>query len=412
MGFVQKLRNELIDIVEWVDDSRHTLVWRFPRYHNQIKNGAQLVVRPGQTAVFVHQGKIADIFHPGQYELETKNLPILSTLQGWKYGFDSPFKAEVYFCSSRQIPDLKWGTPTPVMLRDTDFGPVRLRAYGTYTLKAEDPAILLSELVGTDSEFDAEEITVLLRSIINNCFADLIAASRISILDLASNYGQLSEDLRSRVIERIDDEYGLDIPSLYIVNFSLPEEVQRALDARSSMGILGDLGRFQQYQIGAAMPIAAENPAGGVAGAGVGLGMGLAISQQFGAGPQTVIPGGAPGGPGGSPGGGIPGGPGGGTSTGTSGSGAGLQVVPQAPVGTPATGWYLAEGGRTEGPFDYSKLAELAQLGRLRPNSLVWVAGMAGWVEAAQVRPLLALFQPPPAPPAPETGPPPVPPQR
>lgn len=399
MGFVQKLRGELIDIVEWVDDSRHTLVWRFPRYHNQIKNGAQLIVRPGQSAVFVHQGKIADVFAPGQHDLETKNLPILSTLQGWKYGFDSPFKAEVYFCSTRQIADLKWGTPNAVMLRDSDFGPVRLRAYGTYTLKAEDPGVLLAELVGANSEFDTDEITVLLRSIINNCFADIIAASRLSVLDLASNYGQLSEELRSKVIQRIDDEYGLDIPQLYIVNFSLPEEVQRALDARSSMGILGDLGRYQQYQLGTSMPIAAENPAGGLAGAGVGVGMGYAMTQQMGIGPQRVIPGGAP------EGGGSGGGPGGGASA------FGLQVVPQAPVGTPATGWYLAEGGRTEGPFDYTRLAELAQLGRLRPNSLVWVAGMAGWVEAGQLPPLVRFFQPPPAPSAPDAGPPPVPPR-
>ena len=147
MGFLDKLRGELIDVVEWVDDSRHTLVWRFPRYHNQIKYGAQLIVRPGQGAIFVREGRIADVFGPGQYRLETKNLPILSTLEGWKYGFDSPFKAEIYFVSTRQIPDLKWGTPNPVMMRDADFGPIRLRAFGTYTLKATDPRALLQELV-------------------------------------------------------------------------------------------------------------------------------------------------------------------------------------------------------------------------------------------------------------------------
>src|SRR5215510_9725370 len=139
MGILNSLRNELVDIVEWVDDSKHTLVWRFPRYQNQIKNGAQLIVRPGQMAVFVHQGRIADVFAPGQHRLETKNLPILSTLAGWAYGFDSPFKAEVYFVSTRLITDLKWGTPSPVLLRDPDFGPLRVRPFGTYTLRALDP---------------------------------------------------------------------------------------------------------------------------------------------------------------------------------------------------------------------------------------------------------------------------------
>jgi membrane protease subunit (stomatin/prohibitin family) len=177
MGLFEKLRTELIDIVEWVDDSRHTLVWRFPRHQNQIKHGAQLIVRPGQAAVFVHQGKVADVFGPGQHTLATKNLPVLSTLAGWKYGFDSPFKAEVYFVSTRQIADCKWGTPNPVPIRDPDFGPIRVRAFGTYTLRAQDPKRLLEELVGTDSVFESEEIAVLLRSIIASAFADLVARS-------------------------------------------------------------------------------------------------------------------------------------------------------------------------------------------------------------------------------------------
>jgi membrane protease subunit (stomatin/prohibitin family) len=191
MGLMNKLRAELIDIIEWVDDSRHTLVWRFPRYHNQIKYGAQLIVRPGQQAIFVAEGRIADVFDPGQYRLETKNLPLVSTLAGWKYGFDSPFMAEVYFVSTRQITDLKWGTPNPVMMRDPDFGSIRVRAFGTYTLKASDPKTLLSELVGTDSEFDSEEITELLRSIVNMSFADVVAKSEIPVLDLASHYSRL-----------------------------------------------------------------------------------------------------------------------------------------------------------------------------------------------------------------------------
>ncbi|MDJ0852746.1 MAG: SPFH domain-containing protein, partial [Myxococcota bacterium] len=257
MGFLDKLRAELVDIVEWVDDSRHTLVWRFPRYHNQIKNGAQLIVRPGQTCIFVHQGQVADVFEPGHYRLETKNLPLLSTVAGWPYGFDSPFKAEAYFVSTRQITDLKWGTPNPVMMRDPDFGTVRVRAFGTYTLKAQDPRILLKELVGTDSEFEADEIHELLRSIINTAVADVIAKSEIAILDLASNYADLSEQVRQAAVQRIDDEYGLQIPQLYIVNISVPAEVEQALDTRTSMTAIGDMAAYQAYQLGQAMPVAA-----------------------------------------------------------------------------------------------------------------------------------------------------------
>ena len=173
MALLDKLRGELIDIIEWVDDSQHTLVFRFPRYQNEIKNGAQLIVRPGQVAIFVDQGQITDVFEPGRYELSTDNLPILSTVRGWKYGFNSPFKCEVYFVSTRQITDLKWGTPNPIMLRDADFGPLRIRAFGTYALRAIDAKILLKELVGTDGSFQAEEVGELLRSIIVEAFSSM-----------------------------------------------------------------------------------------------------------------------------------------------------------------------------------------------------------------------------------------------
>src|SRR5262245_46934327 len=166
MGIVDKLRGELVDIIECVDDSRNTVVWRFPRYQNQIKNGARLIVRPGQSAILVDQGRVADVFGPGMYELKTDNLPVLSTLRGWKHGFQSPFKAEVYFVVTRPITELKWGTPNPVILRDPAIGPVRVRGFGTYTLRAAKPESLLTELVGTDGSFQADEIDVLLRSII------------------------------------------------------------------------------------------------------------------------------------------------------------------------------------------------------------------------------------------------------
>jgi len=366
MGLFDKLRAELIDIVEWIDDSQHTLVWRFPRFHNQIKYGAQLIVRPGQSAVFVHRGRIADVFGPGHYALETKNLPVLSTLMGWMHGFDSPFKAEVYFVSTRQLTDLKWGTPNPVPLRDPDFGSVRVRAFGTYTLRASDPARLLSELVGTDGVFEAEEISSLLRSIIGMAFADVVASSGISVLDLAQSYGELSEALRQAVVERIDDEYGLEIPQLYIVNVSVPAEVERALDARASMSALGDLGAYQAYQLGNAMPEAAANPAGGLAGAGVGLGMGVAMTQSMGG----MLPGtGAPG-----------------------------ATPPAAPPPIPALAWHIAEGGESVGPFTPAQLAQAIAAGRVTRETLVWSAGMAAWQAASEVEALAGLFAPSPPP--------------
>ena len=365
MGMMDKLRAELIDIIEWIDDSEHTLVWRFPRYRNQIKYGAQLIVRPGQSAVFVHQGQIADVFGPGHYRLETKNMPVLSTLMGWMHGFDSPFKSEIYFVSTRQLTDLKWGTSNPVPLRDADFGPVRVRAFGTYTLRAIDPGRLLSELVGTDGVYEAEEVSALLRSIISMSFADVVASSGISVLDLAQNYGELSESLRREVVERIDDEYGLEIPQLYIVNVSVPAEVERALDARASMNAIGDMSAFQAYQLGNAMPEAAANPAGGLAGAGVGLGMGLAMTNSMGG----MMGGGAP----------APG-------------------APAAPPPVPTVAWHVAENGEPVGPFSSPQLAQAISAGRIGRETLVWSAGMSEWQAASEVDALAGLFAPAPPP--------------
>jgi len=366
MGFFDKLRAELVDIIEWIDDSRHTLVWRFPRYHNQIKNGAQLIVRPGQMAVFVHRGQLADVFEPGHYTLNTDNLPILSTIMGWKHGFDSPFKAEVYFVSTKQITDLKWGTPNPIMLRDADFGPLRLRAFGTYAMQAVDPKALLTELVGTDSEFETDEVTELMRSIINTAFADLIGESKIAALDLAANYRELSEELRKIVCERVDDEYGLDITQLFIVNVSLPEEVEKALDTRSSMGVIGDMNRFQQFQMGQAMLAAADNPSGGGAAEGMGLGMGFAMANQM-----VNSPAMAP------------------------------AAAAAAPPPLPAGAWHIAVNGQTQGPFTLQQVAQGIAAGQVAAATQVWSAGMPQWAPAGQVGQLAGLFAPAPPPPPP-----------
>ncbi len=363
MGLLDMLRGELIDIIEWVDHTRDTLVWRFPRYRNEIKNGAQLIVRPGQMAVFVHRGQLADVFEPGAYLVSTQNLPILSTLQGWKHGFESPFKSEVYFVNTTQVTDLKWGTPNPIMLRDPDFGPIRLRAFGTYTIKATDPGALLKELVGTDASFEADEITELLRSIINSCLADVLGKSQIAALDLAANYQSLAEEVRTATVQRVDDEYGLDIPQLYIVNISLPAEVEKALDTRTSMGVIGDMNRFQQYQMGTAMTAAANNPAGGGASEGMGLGMGFAMANQMMHGMQN----------------------------------AGSPSPPPVPGGQPV--WHVAIDGLTQGPLNAQQFGAAAAQGKFTPTTLVWTAGMQDWAPAGQVQPLAASFSMTPPPP-------------
>ncbi len=366
MGLFAKLRGELVDIIEWIDDTRHTLVWRFPRYHNQIKNGARLIVRPGQVAILVSEGKLADVFDPGHYELSTNNLPILSTIMGWKHGFDSPFKSEVYFVNTRQVTDLKWGTPNPIMLRDPDFGPIRLRAFGTYALKARDPKQLLQELVGTDGVFETDELETLLRSVINNAFADILGRSEVAALDLAQKYQEMSEDLRGEVVTRVDDEYGLDVPQLFIVNISLPEQVEKALDTRTSMGVLGDMGRYQQYQMANAMTAAAENPAGGGASDGMGLGMGFAMANQM---MNTMGSASAPG-----------------------------AVAPPPP---PTAAWHVHQNGQTQGPLAVAAVQQMIQSGQVTADTLIWSQGMAQWTPAGQVAPWSSQFAAPPPPPPP-----------
>lgn len=373
MGFVNKLRAEFVDIIEWIDDTRNTLVWRFPRYQNEIKNGAKLVVRPGQCAILVDRGRVADVFQPGTYELTTKNVPVLTTLRKWEHGFNSPFKVEVYFVATRQITELKWGTSHPVLLRDPEFGPIRVRGFGTYTLKASRPQALLAELVGTDGSFEADEIDVLLRSVIAAEFSNLVATAEISVVDLAGSYLRLSEDLRRAVLARIDDEYGLDLPQLWIVNISVPEQVERALDARSSMGVIGDLDRYQRYQLGASIPTAAANPAGGLAAAGVGLGMGMTLAGLT---PPATAVSQAAGAPAKAP----------------------LSLIPPTPE-VDATLWHVTSGGQTYGPYTTAQMAQAVASGQLRGESLVWTAGMEAWTPIARVPRLAALFPPPPPPP-------------
>jgi membrane protease subunit (stomatin/prohibitin family) len=376
MGLFDKLRNELIDIIEWLDDSRDTMVYRFPRYQNEIKMGAKLVVRESQTAVFINEGTIADVFAPGTYTLETQNLPVLTTLKGWKYGFDSPFKAEVYFVSTRQFTDLKWGTQNPVMLRDADFGMVRVRAFGAFAARVADPAAFLRELVGTDPLFKTDEVKEFLRQMIVARLSGALAAAQVAVLDLAAHQERIAAQLAGTLSEEFRP-MGIAIPKFVIENVSLPPEVEQAMDRRTQMGVLGDLNRYTQFQAANALEDAANNPGG--AGDAMGIGLGVGLGQRAAAamaGPPPAPPSAAP-----------------------------TPAAPAAPIGPPPlpteAAWYIAVDGQQQGPLSAAQLSEAATAGRLGATTLVWKAGLAEWTAAAGVPEVARLLPatPPPLPP-------------
>jgi len=367
---MEKLFGEFVDVIEWTDSSADTLVWRFERYNNEIKYGANLTVREGQSAVFVNEGEIADVFTPGMYELRTANLPILSTLQSWRHGFESPFKAEIYFFNLRRFSDLKWGTRNPAMLRDAEFGPVRLRAFGTYEVRIADPAILLREVVGTDGHFTIDEISDQLRNLIVARFATILASSGIPVLDLAANYDQLGTFVHGRIAPEFAN-YGLELTKLLVENVSLPPAVEEALDRRSSMGVIGDLRKYTQFQAAEAMRAAASNPAeGGGAATGIGMGMGMAMAKQI---ADAMVGMAQPAAPA---------------------SAAAPPPIPQA------RSFFVARGGQPDGPFEPGELRQQKRGGTLSADDLVWAEGMGGWEKAGEVADLASLFRsaPPPIP--------------
>ena len=273
MGLFDRLFGEFVDVIEWTDDSSNTMVYRFERYGNEIKYGAKLIVREGQTAVFVNEGQVADVLGPGTWELETKNLPVLTTLQNWRHGFKSPFKAEVYFCSMRRFTDLKWGTKHPLMLRDPEFGGLRVRAFGSYGTRITDPLLFVREIVGTEGVFTTDEISNQLRNLVTSRFGSIVGGAEIPVLDMAANYDQLGELLTDRIAPEFA-EYGLELTRVLVENISLPPKVSEALDERTSRGLTGNLDDYVKYQTGGAIKAAAENPGGGTAAAGVGAGLG------------------------------------------------------------------------------------------------------------------------------------------
>jgi membrane protease subunit (stomatin/prohibitin family) len=283
MSFFDKVKeealNQFIEVIEWLDNTGDTILYRFPVHGNEIKNGAQLIVRESQTAVFVFEGQVADVFTPGRYTVEGGNTPILSKLGAWKYGFNSPIKSEVYFVNTKQFTDMKWGTSNPIMLRDADFGIVRLRAFGAYSLRVADPAEFIRQIAGTNATFQTEDIDGQLKRSIVTEFSDALGELKIPALDLAAQYKELGEAIRAKINEDFKG-YGLEVTKFYVENISLPPEVEEAMDKRASMGALGDAQRYMQFQAADALRDAAQNEGGG-AGLGAGLGAGFAVGNQM-----------------------------------------------------------------------------------------------------------------------------------
>ena len=366
-----KVLGQFIDVIEWIDDTRNTIVWKFPRGDNEIKYGAQLTVRESQNAVFLHEGELGDVFTPGRYELATRNIPIMTTLESWKYGFESPFKADVYFVNTRQFTDQKWGTANPIMLRDPEFGPIRLRAFGSYTFSIADPGKFIISMAGTNPLLVSEDVSGQLRNLLVSRFADALGEARIPALDLAAQYNEMGDFLRG-FLQKDCDAYGILLNTFLIENISLPPAVEEALDKRTQMGVLGDMTKYTQFQAANALADAAKNP--GTAGNMVGMLAGVNLGGVMGGVMQQSQQAPAP---------------------------------QQAPAGGPpplpgAATWYAGIQGQQEGPFDAPTLSRKIASGEIGRETLVWKQGMANWQKAAEVADLVGFFAsvPPPFPPA------------
>jgi membrane protease subunit (stomatin/prohibitin family) len=366
MSFFDRLLNEFIDVIEWVDNTHDTLVWKFPRNDNAIKMGAKLIVRESQVAIFMNEGKIADIFIAGTHDLQTQNMPILTTLMSWKYGFNSPFKADVYFVSMRQFLNQRWGTKNPVMLRDAEFGPVRLRAFGSFNFKVQDPKLFLTEISATNPDFLVDDVNEQLRNTVVAKGMDAVAQSKINVLDLTANYNELGT-LITQSIQPDFAELGLTLTKLLVENISLPPEVEQALDKRSQMGIVGNLGAYAQFQAANAMEKAAENTIGGNLGAaGMGIGVGAAMMGQVGNVFQQN------------------------------------QFNPNADKGTPPpvaadNEYHIVKDGKSDGPHSLSELRSMIVDNLVTKETMIWTKGMAAWAAAGSVNDVAAIFnsQPP-----------------
>lgn len=279
MGLLDYIKSQFIEIIQWEDDSRDTLSWRFPDQDKEIKRGAQLITRESQTAQFIYLGQFGDTFGPGKHTLTTDNIPILSTLKGWKYGFESPFKADVYFVNTRLFTGNKWGTANPVMLRDADFGIVRLRAFGTYDFRISNVRTFLKEVAGTDHHFRLDEFADTMRSRLVSVFTDALANSKVPALDIAARYGELGEALLPIINPALQEKYGLELGSFIIENISVPPEVEQAIDKRSSMAAIGNLNDYVKFKM--AESLGKGGGGAGAAGTAAELAMGFGMAQQM-----------------------------------------------------------------------------------------------------------------------------------
>lgn len=277
MGF---LRRQLLKVIEWNDNTTETIVYRYPMEdRDEIMNGCQLVVRPSQAAILVSSGKIADVYGEGTHKLTTSNMPILTKIAGWKYGFDSPFKAEVYYVNTKQFINQKWGTASKVTLRDSEFGYVRLGARGMYTFRVKDPTVFMREIFGTNRDYQTNSLKEYFKSIVVTGFSDTIGESKIAAVDLPSKYRELS-DLIKTEIQSDFEQIGVEIVNLLVESIVLPEEVEKAIDQRASVGAMnGKMNEFTQYQTAQAIRDAANNANGGAGLAGIGVGLGAAMSM-------------------------------------------------------------------------------------------------------------------------------------
>lgn len=366
----EKLSNEFIDIVEWLDYTDDTIAHRFERYQNEIKNGAKLIVREGQTAVFVNEGQLADVFTPGTYDLTTQNLPILTTLKGWKYGFNSPFKAEVYFVNTHLFTDEKWGTKSPITLSDERFGLVEIRAFGTYAFKISDSGKFIIDIVGTDSNFTNYEINEHLKSLIATRFTDTVGEANLPIELYAANTSELSDTCREVMAPEFES-VGIALEKFYIENVSMPEDLKKEIFEYSRIDKL-DLDKLTKFKTAKAVEAAAKNE-GGTAGAGMGMGMGFVLAQQMGSmmNPQM----------------------GGAVQRPATGA-----VPPPMPA---QTLYYYAVNGTQQGPVTFEQMQALFAARTINRDSLVWKQGMANWATLKEVEELKSFLggnTPPPLP--------------
>jgi membrane protease subunit (stomatin/prohibitin family) len=374
----KKLRNEFIDIIEWVDDTNDTIVYKFPRYQNEIKNGAKLTVRESQTAVLINEGKIADVYKPGMHSLSTANMPILSTLMGWKYAFNSPFKADVFFVSTKRFTDQKWGTKNAFTVSDERFGMIEIRAFGNFGYRIVDAALFLREIAGTDQRFTTEEINGQLRSLIITAFSQSFGKSGITIDMLVNNLMELGNLCKDKLNEKFS-EYGITITDFNIENASMPDELKKEIFEYSRLGKV-NAQELAQFKMAKSIETAAANE--GLGGAGVGMGVGMGMGQIMGGmvsnmASQMAQP--------------VQQNPIGGQG-----------AAPNASAPPPIDSYFIVLNGQQAGPFDLNQLAQMAVQGNFNQSTLVWKQGMSNWQAASAIGALNGLFSgntPPPVPP-------------